>query len=375
MTTKRLLHLYLITLLCFLAQLAQSSTCYAADEIKIGAILGLGGPQLQYGTWASHGVEIAVEELNQRGGINGKKIKIVYEDTQGQAVLGVSAFKKLTEVDHVEALLTNVSSVAVAIAPLANMKRLVLMDLSSVTETYRTPHDYTFRVAISARPLATRLANYLAANHMQNAALLVVADEYGQSMKDVFEKRFREVGGSVVESTTFMSQDGDFRTQLLRVKDRGAQALVVVARFDPMLNILKQAKEVALPAQIVSDHYSVESVQLLKLAGANAEGVIYVAPLLDTTSNSTGQEFAKRYFQRFAEEPVQIAAQGHDGLMALAAAMTTCPPLDANCTRLALEHLSFTGVLGKIEFDEMGDAKDLGTIMKEVHQGKFELLP
>ena len=345
-----------------------------ADDISVGAILQLGGATNQYGVWVARGVEIARDEINARGGVRGKKLKIVFEASENKAARAVTAFRKLMEVDRVAALLTNGSPVAMAIGPLANQRKIVQMELAAVTEHFRTPHDYTFRIAVSAAPLAKRLARYLIEKRLTAAGVLTVADDYGESMAEFFGKDFAARGGRVAASETFLNEDTDFKPQLMRMRGSRVRALVVAGRFEPMMGILKQAREVGLTVPIVSDHYSIESEQVLKVAGANAEGVAYAAPFMDRTRPAAAA-FIARYRERYGEEPVQMAAQGHDGLLALAAAMEACTPITSDCVRLTLEKLSLEGVLGRLEFDEMGDAKGLGTVMKRVRGGKFESAP
>ncbi len=115
-------------------------------EIKIGAILPLTGDAAQYGQSAKKGMELAVNEINERGGIDNKKIKLIIEDRQGQVKDGVAAFRKLITVEKVPIIIGELlSSITLAIAPLANENKVVILSPASTAPKITEAGDYIFR--------------------------------------------------------------------------------------------------------------------------------------------------------------------------------------------------------------------------------------
>ncbi|MCK4458341.1 MAG: ABC transporter substrate-binding protein [Methanosarcinales archaeon] len=120
------------------------------DEIRIGAILPLTGEAAEYGEDAKLGIDLAVEEINAAGGINGKRIQVVYEDSQATPSQGVSAIQKLTTVDKVPVIIgAMASSVTLAIAPIAEENKVVLLSPASSAPQITEAGDYIFRTEFS----------------------------------------------------------------------------------------------------------------------------------------------------------------------------------------------------------------------------------
>ena len=128
----------------FLAFCIFSISAIASADIIIGADFGLSGSVARYGEWVTRGVNLAVNHVNKHGGIIGEPIKIIYEDNQGAPAQAVSAFQKLSSLEKVKFILTYQSSIALAVAPLANKHHIVQMDVSAFSPSYSTPNDFTF---------------------------------------------------------------------------------------------------------------------------------------------------------------------------------------------------------------------------------------
>jgi branched-chain amino acid transport system substrate-binding protein len=176
-----------------------------SDEIKIGAILPLTGEAAEYGEDAKLGIDLAVEEINAAGGINGKMIQVVYEDSQATPSQGVAAIQKLITVDKVPVIIgAMASSVTLAIAPIAEENKVVLLSPASTAPQITEAGDYIFRNEVSdaygGKAQAELTWDELG---IKNVAILCINNDYGVGTADTFKKNF---GTSFYSGTVFITR-------------------------------------------------------------------------------------------------------------------------------------------------------------------------
>ena len=294
MMFSRTIELLLLLLFCFESRLA------LAETIELGAVLQLSGSQRVWGNQARDGADVAVELINESNLLSGRKLRILYEDGKGVPSESVTALRRLISINKIEAFLTQASPVTVSLAPISNSGRVIKLDVGSTTPAYRKKNDYTFRTAVTALQLANGLANAMVQKFkLQSCAIIYVNDDYGEGVREVFSRRFQELGGTVLAEETFLPTDSEFKTQLLRIRRSNPPAVVVTARYDKLGAILKQASAIGLKTKFFGDVYSVESDQVLKVAGDAAEGFIYVAPEFALLGTTIAQRFTKRFREKY----------------------------------------------------------------------------
>ena len=338
--------IFLLTLQILIAEVIR-----AEESFSVGAILGLSGNVARYGEWGQRGITLALDEVNS----SGRKIKVIYEDTKGQPALAVSAYKKLRSINKIKFILTFQSSVALAIAPLANRDKVIQIDFSATTPMYSSPDDYTFRTGI----VATQLAKSAAADAnkrlgLSNIAALYIENDFGLGMFDVFNEHFK---GKIVNSETFRADEADYRPQLLRVKESSPQAIWLVGHLRESGLIIKQARELGINTKFLSDVYSIEGSDFIDIAGNYADGTEYLAPALSPDSGVRAKRFFDKHIEKYSEQPNSFTAQAYDAVFALALATEKCPTLETNCVKDELYKLHFEGASGVIDFDKNGDVK------------------
>ncbi len=333
-----------------------ASGCVQQQEtIKIGADYATSGNLARYGDWATKGIGLAVEEVNSEGGINGKRIEIVFEDSKGVPSEAVIAYNKLKNVDNTKYVITYQSSIALAVAPLANKDKIIQMDVSATTPLYSTPNDYTFRTGITANQLAEEstdvLFNLL---NTKEIGVIYINNDFGKGVINVFKNSYQ---GKITSEETFEQDASDFKTQLLKLKNTNVSVIFLVSHVKEGGILVKQAKELGFNFSFFTDVYSVEAPDFINTAREAAEGIIYVAPKFD--SNATAALlFTSNYKEKYNEEPTYFAAQAYDGLVALAKAIRNCTDSkDTDCVRNELMKLDFEGVSGRIKFDINGDVQ------------------
>lgn len=330
-------------------------------NIKIGADFALSGSVAVYGEWASKGVNLALEEINK----GSKKLEIIYEDNKGQPKDAVTAYNKLRNIDHVDYVLTFQSSVALAIAPLANQDKVIQIDVSATTPDYSTPNDYTFRTGIVATQLAKESSDILFNKlGIKEVGILSINNDFGEGMKKVFKENYQ---GKIIAEEKFNQDASDFKTQLNKLS--GAKTIFLVSHLKESGLLVKQAAELKLDFNFFTDVFSVEGPDFIDIAKESAEEIVYVAPKFDIDDkNQEVSSFIEKYRTKYNEEPTYFAAQAYDAVLSLSKALENCS--DTDCVREELMKLDFNGASGKIKFDVNGDVQK-PISLKTIKYGEF----
>jgi branched-chain amino acid transport system substrate-binding protein len=160
-------------------------------EIRIGAILPLSGASAQYGTWIKEALELGREEINEKGGINGKQLKIIYEDDQADPKVAANAMQKLTTVDKVPVVYGSwASSAVLAQAPIAEKTHTVLIG-EAISPKIRDAGDYVFRMQPDARYYIRQLVPFVFNNmNVRRVSILYVNNDFGIDQAKVFAEEF-----------------------------------------------------------------------------------------------------------------------------------------------------------------------------------------
>jgi len=341
-----------------------------SETIKVGAIYARSGPASSYGTYAINGLMIAQEEINEIGGINGRQLELIFEDSQSRTQSSVNAMQKLINIDEVSAVLSMQSGVVVALSSIANENNIILIDTGSTTPTYTTPDDFTYRTSYSAEHFAKGLSNYLNKQDYKIVGVLVINNDYGKGMA----AKYKESITSEVMVETFSEGATDFKTQFNKFLSEDVEAIIYVSHVNEAGLLLRQKEELGLNKQFYTDIYGIEYPLIMELAEEGTEGVIYVAPKYDLTSvDKKFSSFNTKYVAKHDEQSNALAAQTYDGLMVLAESMSKCDdPSDTSCVRSELNKItSFSGVIGDITFDINGEIVNRPLTLKQVRDGEW----
>ena len=341
------------------------------EVIKIGAILPLTGGASIYGESAKEGIDLAIEEINNKGGINGRKIEIIYEDSKAEPKEGVSAINKLISVDRVPVIIGAIASaVTLAIAPIAEENHVVLLSPGSSAPKITEAGDYIFRNEVSEEFGARKSAELYYDAGFKKIAILYINNDYGVSVKEITEKVYQEKGGKITAAEAFVQNTTDFRTSLQKIKNSDPQALLIVAYGEyPM--IIRQMKEAGMELPILTTPVF-ESKELLKKLGESAEGVIY--SYYGTFNLESQKEEVKQFLDNFRKkynkDPSYYAALGHDAVYLLRIAIEKGGYHSDGIKNALYTIKNYPGVTGITSFDENGDViKPI--ILKTIKNGKF----
>jgi branched-chain amino acid transport system substrate-binding protein len=348
------------------------------DQIKIGSYLSLTGDTAVFGISTKNGIDLAVDEINDAGGVLGKKIVVEYEDDASQTKQAATVVQKLISQEGVKAILGEVaSSRSLAGAPICQRSRIPMLTPSSTNPEVTKKGDYIFRACYLDSFQGAALA-YFAYNQLgaRKAAILVdIKQDYSKGLASFFKAKFQELGGKIVQEASYQSKETDFRAQLTRIKAAKPDVVFVPGYYQEAAQIGKQAVEIDLGAPLLGGD-GWEADALLEVAGTALDGCYYSNHYFLEDPSPTIQNFRAKYNERYKKggkslEPDAMAALGYDAARIMADAIERAGSTDPTAIRDALAQTKdFEGVTGKIAIDENRNASKPLVMLKIVGTNK-----
>ena len=332
----------------------QSTSQKESEEtLKIGVITPLTGPGSEYGTATQKNLELALEKINQQGGINGKKVELIYEDSKCEPRTGVSALKKLTSIDKTNLIIGTVcSSVTLALTPIVEEQNLLIISsgssnpkISQYPNTFRTwPSD-----ALQGEFLAKSVAEDL---KLKKAAIIFINNDYGVGLKDAFKEGFEQLGGEITAIEVIPEAATDTKTQLTKIKATNPEGVFLASYAKEAGLILKQAKELDFSTQFFGSE-GVKDTSIFEISKGGSEELLFSVP--ETGSSEKRENYLNEFRERYNEYPGITGDSAYDILFLLKE--IDCNDFsDTDCLKKGLLNLeNFQGVTGNINFDENGD--------------------
>ena len=358
-----------IVLLCLPVILVLA--CGSEDEpFVIGAMDALTGVAESYGNPLHQAKLLAVEEINAAGGIDGRMLELIVEDSKCAAQDAITAYNKLTDVDGVKIILgTTCSGSMLGAAPLAEKDGVILFSASATSPDIASAGDYIFRTAINDLRLGIDMGNTLWVDGVRSIATITESTDYAEGTRRTAVARFEELGGSVVAAEGYSSDVIDFRSQLTKLFSENPDALLLAAQGEASGGtIIKQARELGYDGPIFSEIVPT-APDALGIAGDAATGLKAIVPNPDLTSAS-GKEFLKNFKARYgavASLPWFQGSAYDDVYIAAECLKRTNDDQDAAGFRDCLYGLTWSGAIGdNYSFDESGDVIGLSNVVIEV---------
>ena len=329
------------------------------QTIRIGAILPLTGDAALYGQNAKKGIDLAVDEMNENGGILGKKIVMVYEDTQADPKIGLSAFRKLISIDRVPAIIGSItSSVVLAISPIANEEEVVVLSPAATSPKISEAGKFIFRNWPSDDYEGKFFASYVHDNlGIRKVSILAVNNDYGEGLEEVFRNEFQRLNGSVSASERFDQKERDFRTQIIKIKESEPEGLYVIGYPEEFVMILKQIKELGFKVQLLSTS-AFQDKDIIEKGGLSSEGVIYPYPVDPPADDPIVKSFRSEFENKYGEKPGIVCDTAYDALRMIANAIENSKGITGAKIQKGLSSIrNFHGASGLMSFDENGDVE------------------
>lgn len=347
------------------------------DTVRVGFIAPLTGDAAAYGEPAQQVVALAVEQINEQGGINGKSLEVIYEDGKCNGKDAANAMQKLVTVDKVQAVVGGFcSSESLAAAPIANEHNVLLFSPgSSSPDLSEKGGLYFFRNypsdASQGKVLAEASYNKKGWKHV---AIIQEQLDYPLGVRNAFESVFTDLGGTVTVET-FAPETTDFRTVLTKLKSSGADALLVSVQTPAVAEtILKQLKDVSWsPALIGAD--IIPGSDLPSTQPELVEGMI-VAQFGIDASNEKYQAFETAFTEKYQVEALPFGSYAqteYDAVLLLAEALKAVGNDGKALQQWFTELTGYEGTSGLNSFDENGDRR-AGHVLQVIEGGEVKPL-
>lgn len=348
---------------------SESSSKKDADKYYIGGIGPTTGATAIYGTAVKNGAQIAVDEINAAGGINGKQIEYRFEDDQNDAEKSVNAYNTLKDWGMQMLVGTTTTAPCIAVAgKTASDNMFQITPSASASDVLSSGNGNIFQVCFTDPNQGIASAQYIAENKLAKKVGIIYdsSDVYSSGIEEKFEAEAKDKGLQIVSKAAFTADSKtDFGTQLQKAKDAGADLLFLPIYYQEASIILKQADTMGYKPKFFGVDGMDGILTVENFDTKLAEGVMLLTPFAADAKDKAVQNFVKTYKEKYKDTPNQFAADSYDAVYALKAAIeeskaTTdmsasdmCDALKGAMTKIKMQGL--TGGKDGLTWNESGE--------------------
>jgi len=376
-----------ITASAVFALCALLSASPVSAQIKIGAVLSVTGPASFLGDPEKKTLEIYVDEINAKGGVNGQKLQLIVYDDAANADTARTFATRLVEEDKVVAVVGgSTTGSTLAMIPVFEEAQIPFISLAGAVQIIEPVRKWVFKTPHTDRMACEKIFADLKSRNLTHIALISGTDAFGKSMRDQCVAVASKAGITIVTEETYGPRDSDMTPQLTNIKNKaGVQAVVNPGFGQGPAIVTRNYKQLAITLPLYQSH-GVASKQFIELAGPAAEGVrlpaaaILIADKLPANDpqKPVVVNYTKTYQDRTKQAVSTFGGHAYDGLMILVQAMERAKSTDAAKVRDEIEKtkgfIGTGGIVNMSPTDHMG--LDLSAFhMLEITNGDWTLIP
>ncbi len=348
---------------------APEPTPTPAGSFVIGVMESVTGPGETYGTVAVQAKQMAADEINAAGGINGRMLKLIVEDEKCNAQDSITAYRKLTDVDGVKIILgTSCSGAMLGAAPLAERDGVILFSGLATNPDIANAGDYIFRTSLNDAQVGVDTGNVLWADGVRKLATITESTDYAEGVRRTTVEQFEKLGGEVVGEERYASDVIDFRSQLTKLIGASPDAIHIAAQSEQAGGtIVKQIRELGFEGDLYSEVVPVGATAL-EIAGEAATGLKGITADLDP-ANTTAKEVLSNFRSRYGYVTLAwYLGSAYDDVYITAECLKeTDDDQDADGFRDCMYDVTWTGAIGEdYSFDDLGEVVGLTNVVVEV---------
>lgn len=341
-------------------------------DIPVGEFASLTGATASFGQSSHKGTQMAVDELNEAGGVLGKKLRLITEDDQSRPGEAATVVRKMISRDRIIALLGEVaSSRSLEAAPICQQAGIPMISPASTNPKVTEVGDQIFRVCFIDPFQGTVLSKFALSKGWKKVAILTdVKQDYSVGLSQFFKSHIVENGGEVVSEQSYSSGDKDFKAQLTAIKGTQPDAILASGYYTEAGLIALQARELQITVPLLGGD-GWDSPSLVEVGGKAIEGSFFSNHFSVEDPSPLIQEFLKKYRAKYNAEPDAMAALGYDSAMILADALKRAGTTEGAKLKEAIAQTKgFVAVTGKITLNAARNA-DKSAVMLVVKDGQF----
>ena len=350
-----------------------------STPVPVGAVEILTGPNAAYGIAIKAGLELALEEVNAKGVLGGRKIALTVEDSAGDKNQAINAARKLIGRDKVVAIIgPTLSNEMFAVGPVVNERKLPIVGTSTTAVGITEIGPYVFRTSLPESDVIPVTLDYAKAHGVKTIALMYANDDaFSKSGFDTMKAAAEKAGLTIVAVESFSGKDTDFSAQLTKIKGLAPNAVGISALVEPVSGVLLQARQLGFGKDtlFVGGNGS-NSPKLGEIAGAAADGLVVGSPWFIAKADPKNEAFVKAFRAKYNRDPDQFAAQAYDCMHIMADAIERAGSAEPEKIRDALLKTNYDGVMGPFTFTPGRDpASTAGVVVLAMQDGKFGVAP
>ncbi|AUX27085.1 ethanolamine utilization protein EutJ [Sorangium cellulosum] len=341
---------------------------------KVGSYLSLSGEETAFGVDSKEGIELAIDEINQAGGVKGKPIKILFEDNKSKPEEATNKVLQLIDRDEVIAVLGEVaSSRSRAGGIVANRKKVPMITPSSTNPDVTKVGPYVFRACFTDDVQGRMGAQFIVSTlKKKKVGLLFASDDlYSSGLAKEFRDEVKRLGGEVVMEKSFLKKETNFTTYINELKSANPEMIYAPIYYTSMAPIARQAKAAGVPGSMFVGSDGWDADELLRDAAEELEGAYFTNHYAPDVPWPNSQAFVKKYKERYNRTPSSMAAQAYDAAKLLADAMSRAKEMTPDGIRQAIQETKgFQGATGTITIDAERNA-DKPVVIVQIKDKQF----
>ena len=325
-----------------------ASTGFAAETVKVGVLLPLTGSQAKFGEIEKRSFEMAAEEINAKGGVNGKKIELLFEDDTGKPDVGRSGMEKLISREKVPVITGGYSSsVTAAAAPVAQRFQVpFVICTGSADDITEKGYDYIFRINQFASEVA---------KDVKTVALLYENSAFGQSSSKSFEEDAKRLGLNIVVKEGYQAGAIDFKPILTKVKAANPDMIYMVSYVMDASLLMRQSKELRInPKMFVGGGAGFTLPEFAKSAGDAANGVFSATLWIETLPFPGAKAYFDKFKKKYGSETEYHGAEAYAAMYVVADALGRAKSITPKDVREALTKTDMKTAFGPVKFISYG---------------------
>jgi branched-chain amino acid transport system substrate-binding protein len=349
-----------------------------AREIVIGHYASMTGSTAHFGQDTDKAARLAVDQLNEAGGVIGRKLKIVTLDTRGDGAEAANAVTRLIDVEKATALLGEVaSSLSLQGGPIAQRRKIPMVSPSSTNPKVTQIGDYVFRVCF-IDPFQGKVMAVFARQTLKLDKVAILKDvknDYSIGLADAFQKSFVAAGGTIAVEQSYGAGDTDFSAQLTAIKSSRAQAIWVPGYYAEVGAIARTAARLGVKVPLLGGD-GWDAPELFTIGGDALNGSYFSNHFAPDQASAKAQKFVADFKAKYGQEPTGLGALGYDGVMVIADAIKRAGKVDTAAIRDALATTKdYEAVTGKITMDKDRNPEKSVVVLKiDGGKAKYESL-
>jgi len=361
----------LVAVACFVGT-ACSTGPQRPETLVIGMLAPLTGNGARFGQSQRDAVQLAIDELNAKGGVGGRRLSLLVEDTKTEPPTAVTAFTRLADRGDILALFGSAASLDVP-AYLPQVDRVAIPHLVPVAVLPKITEmgsKWTFRSALNDAIAARKMAEFVVTDlKASKIALLLENSAFGETGL-IFAERAEQLGVKPLVTERFKRGDLDVKPQLTKLQTLGVTHIQFWGYYSEYALVAKQLRELGYKATLMGNQAPVND-KTLELAGDALEGALNICLFVPTADTPEVRDFDDRYRQRYGSLPDTWAAQSYDAMRILAQVIEKSGP-SRQAIRDGLAAVKdYRGLTGTVSFMANGDAAFRDTSIVQVVGGRF----